>query len=118
MYTFNNNAATWRNEEKEALLKRVNVLEKALASTITENRMFAQLFYAYKTKMDNLTATMKQFQERHGTGEADPNLVVRQQDKPMNRKDYKDLVLEEKDVVKVNIIVLLFYYHFFTLINT
>ena len=104
MYTLSNSntGVSWLLEEKESLMKRIDVLEKALASTIAENRVFHKMFAANTTKVDTLTGDMKQFKERYGTGKAENPVVVRQKYNQMNRADFKNLVLEDKDIVKVN----------------
>ena len=118
MYSFNSTGATWRMEEKEELMKRMNVLEKALASTIAENRAFRQLINANTNNISKHTTILNQYQERFGTGEADINLVVRQKEKQMERKDFKDLVIEEKDIVKVIILHYLYFLYMYLYVVT
>ena len=118
MYSFNSTGATWRMEEKEELMKRMNVLEKALPSTITENRAFRQLINANTNNISKHTTILNQYQERFGTGEVDINLVVRQKEKQMERKDFKDLVIEEKDIVKVIILHYLYYLYMYLYVVT
>ena len=118
MYSFNSTGATWRMEEKEELMKMMNVLEKALASTIAENRVLRQLMNANTNNISKHTTILNQYQERFSTGEADINLVVRQKEKQMERKDFKDLVIEEKDIVKVIILHYLYFLYMYLYVVT
>ena len=94
--------ATWRCEENEALIKRINVLEKTLCSVMDENRSFSQLHAAHTTKLASHTTSITEFEQRYGTGEADNTVVVRQKHNEIHRKDWKDLALKDVDIVKVN----------------
>ena len=69
--------------------------------------MLTKIVASHTTKIDTLTTSMTEFKNRYGTGEADPTMRVRQKENPMDRNDFKHLVIEDKDIVKVNIIFVL-----------
>ena len=115
MYSFN---SYMENGRKRRTYEEDERVEKALASTIAENRAFRQLINANTNNILKHTTILNQYQERFGTGEADINLVVRQKEKQMERKDFKDLVIEEKDIVKVIILHYLYFLYMYLYVVT
>ena len=90
-------------DEKESLVQKVNMLEHTLSTVLAEKKMFSQMFAVTMTKVSKLTNSINEFKERYGTGEPEKPVVVRQTDDPIPRDEFKNLVLEDKDIVKVNI---------------